>query len=108
VFRAVENRLGVARSVNTGISALIDPDGRVSQRVEADPTNPWPRANNYEVGTIRVDSRYALYSQYGDWFSWVCTIATLLLFLDYWVTRARTRGLALEDDVEISDKKRRA
>jgi len=101
-YRAVENRVGVARSVNTGMSALIDPDGRVSHVVKADTSNPWPRANNFEVGTIKVDSRYSLYTRYGDWFSWACVVATLVVFLDYWITRARTRGLSLENDERAS------
>lgn len=37
VFRAVENRVGLARSVNTGASAMIDPSGRVHDRVELPP-----------------------------------------------------------------------
>src|SRR5262249_24952404 len=33
VFRAVEHRIAVARAVNTGASALIDPNGKVHHRV---------------------------------------------------------------------------
>ncbi len=96
VFRAIENRVGVARSVNTGVSALIDPDGRVHDVVNADPTNPWPRACNYTVGRLRIDSRFTLYSRFGDWFAWGCAALCLALFIDYWVIRARTRGLSSE------------
>lgn len=96
VFRAIENRVGVARSVNTGVSALIDPDGTVHDVVTGDASNPWPRDCNYRVGTLRADSRFTLYSRYGDWFAWGCAVLCLVLFVDYWVTRARTRGLSAE------------
>ena len=36
VFRAVENRVALARSVNTGASAIIDPNGHIRTRVAAD------------------------------------------------------------------------
>lgn len=104
VFRAVENRVGLARSVNTGVSAVIDPDGRISNVVEPDASNPWPRACNYSVGTLRVDPRFTLYSRFGDWFGWACAACCLILFVDYWIARARTHGLAI-DDVGINAKK---
>ena len=34
VFRAVENRIGVARSVNTGASGFVQPNGLITDRVE--------------------------------------------------------------------------
>ena len=94
VFRAVENRVGVARSVNTGVSAFIDPDGRIHDRVVGKPDDPWTRNAGFSVANIGVDSRYSLYARYGDWFGWICSLVWLLLFLDYWIMRAR---LLIED-----------
>jgi apolipoprotein N-acyltransferase len=89
VFRAVENRVGIARAVTTGISAFIDPSGRVHDRVQADPSNRWPGESNYATARISVDSRYSLYSRYGDWFAWGCALVWLLAYVDYWIARAR-------------------
>ncbi len=90
VFRAVENRIGIARAVNTGDSAFIQPNGRVHDRVTGDPSTPWPGNCGYTVAKIGVDSRFTFYSRNGDWFAWGCAIMWLALFLDYWVLRART------------------
>jgi len=89
VFRAVENRVGVARAVNTGVSAFIDPSGRIHDRVVGSPDDPWPRNAGFSVANVVVDSRYTLYTRYGDWFGWGCALIWLLLFLDYWIMRAR-------------------
>lgn len=90
VFRAVENRVGIARSVNTGISALIDPNGLVHDRVWGDEATPWPRACGFAVGTVKTDSRFTLYTRYGDWFAWACALFWLVFFIDYWIARAKS------------------
>lgn len=91
VFRAVENRVGVARAVNTGISGFIQPSGRVHDVVHGDPDSPWPGECGFSVAHVGVDSRLTLYSRYGDWFAWGCAFLWLLLFVDYWIHRVRTR-----------------
>jgi len=90
VFRAVENRVGIARAVNTGISGFIDPRGRVYDLVETDAAKRWPRASGYRASTLYVDSRTTAYSRFGDWFGWLCAAAWAAIFVDYWITRART------------------
>ena len=91
VFRAVENRVGFARAVNTGVSAFIDPDGYVHHVVRGDPSSPWPGVAGYSVANVKVDSRYSIYSKYGDWFAWLCALVWGILFVDYWLIRARER-----------------
>ncbi len=92
VFRAVENRVGIARAVNTGVSAFIRPDGRVHDVVTGDPNTTWPGVSGFSVANVGVDSRYSFYSRHGDWFAWLCALVWLAIFLDYWVIRVRTRG----------------
>ena len=92
VFRAVENRVGIARAVNTGISGFIQPTGRIHDVVQSDPASPWPGNCGYAVANVGVDTRYTLYSRYGDWFGWGCALIWLVLFTDYWIVRARTRS----------------
>lgn len=91
-FRAVENRVGIARSVNTGVSAIIDPNGRIRDRVRGDAANGWPNACGIAVGEVRTDSRFTLYTRLGDWFGWTCALLWLVLYLDYWTIRALGRS----------------
>ena len=82
-FRAVENRVGVARAVNTGISAFIRPDGRVQQRGLAGTLPEDPRAREIKAGfltdTVYVDSRTTIYNRLGDWFAIACTVLSAVL-----------------------------
>lgn len=92
VFRAVENRVGIARAVNTGVSGFIQPSGRLHGLVWGDEDTPWPGVSGYSVANVEVDSRYTLYSRCGDWFAWLCAGLWLVFFADYWIVRARAHG----------------
>jgi apolipoprotein N-acyltransferase len=73
VFRAVENRVSVARSANTGISAVIDPTGQIQVA-----SGIFTR----EVlsGKIYVRKSKTFYAQWGDWFVIGCGGVLMTLF----------------------------
>lgn len=92
VFRAVENRVGVARAVNTGISGFIDPDGRIHDLVQVDGKTRGPEVRGFAVSNVMTDSRYAFYTRYGDWFAVMCTCIWGLAFLDACLFGRRPRA----------------
>lgn len=85
-FRAVENRVGIVRAVNTGISGFIKPDGSLQSGPLAGSLPADPRLRQVTPGfltdTVYFDSRTTLYSRLGDTFAIICTaIMALLLIL---------------------------
>ncbi len=77
VFRAVENRVAVLRAANTGISALIGPDGVVRARLTDS------RGQDLRVaGTLTVEipppSSTSYYTRRGDVFAVLCCAASVL------------------------------
>jgi apolipoprotein N-acyltransferase len=78
VFRAIENRIAVARCANTGVSMFIDPCGRVKQA-----TKIWVRET--VIGDIPLKregsvswSDRTFYARYGDWFAILCCLVSLM------------------------------
>jgi apolipoprotein N-acyltransferase len=67
-MRAMENGRWIVRSTNDGITAVVDPAGRVTQTLAP-----------YQEATLRA--RFAFrgqttpYTRYGDWFAWGCLAA---------------------------------
>jgi len=73
VFRAVENRRWTLRSSTTGISHVVDPQGRVISE-----TSQYSFALLYTRAELLGGK--ALYTRLGDWFGWVCTIGFIIAF----------------------------
>jgi apolipoprotein N-acyltransferase len=95
-FRAVEVRRALVRSVNMGISAVIDGSGRVV----ALPGPSWSESKNIDPrafsATVPLDRRTSLYARFGDWLPTGCAgILALGLLGSY-----RRRGAAIEKDID--------
>ncbi|MGB2798128.1 MAG: apolipoprotein N-acyltransferase [Phycisphaerae bacterium] len=75
VFRAIENRVPVVRSVNTGISALIASDGRIEAVVQ-DAEGRRRSVEGFVVGRIALDDRLSPYTRVGDVFALACVGAS--------------------------------
>ncbi len=84
-FRAVENRVAVLRSVNTGISCLIDTLGRIKDGFLAGnlPRNAMDRRGmaGWFVDRIPIDKRTTFFSRFGRWLDYLCEICLGLLVM---------------------------
>jgi apolipoprotein N-acyltransferase len=67
-MRAIENRRWIIRATNDGITAMIDPAGRVTRRLPMYVETAARMRFSYESGTT-------FYTRHGDWFAWSCLIA---------------------------------
>jgi apolipoprotein N-acyltransferase len=70
-FRSIEHRRALVRSTNTGISAFVDPVGRIDSR-----TAQWTKATL--IRRIPLLQGRTVYAVLGDWIGWVCIIIVLL------------------------------
>jgi apolipoprotein N-acyltransferase len=85
-FRAVENRLTIVRSVNTGISCLIDSYGHIRNGYSAGtlPLKALDRTGlaGWFSDTVPIDKRATFFSKYGELLDFCCeTIVILLIIL---------------------------
>jgi len=104
-FRAVENRLPIVRSVNTGISCFIDSAGRIKDGFLAGTLPPDAMSRTGMPGwildRISIDKRTTIFSKYGQWLGVcceLCLILPLIIQLSVRLVRKikyRTRSLGL-------------
>ncbi len=73
-FRAIENHRYLLRAANSGISAVIDPYGRIQARTSL----------NTRVSlesTFRWETYVTFYMLYGDVFAWSCVVISVLILV---------------------------
>lgn len=83
-LRAIENRRSVARSANTGTSAIINQRGDVMQQTG------WWEATAI-VGNLNRNKKMTIYTQFGDFFGRSFTFVAALLILVTWVRRFKKK-----------------
>lgn len=69
-FRSIEHRRALVRSTNTGISAFVDPVGRIVTR-----SGIWTRETL--VDRVAMMQGRTVYALLGDWLGWVCALFSL-------------------------------
>jgi apolipoprotein N-acyltransferase len=71
-FRAVENRVFIARAANTGITGFIDPRGKILKQGGI-------FTEEAMNGVIRLSKEKTFYTLYGDVFAWCCSAFSIFL-----------------------------
>ncbi|HVV99657.1 MAG TPA: apolipoprotein N-acyltransferase, partial [Planctomycetaceae bacterium] len=71
-FHCVECRTPMVRAVNTGVSAIIDGDGVIRDRVIDPKTGRSKEVDGFVVETVPLDNRMSAYVITGDWFAITC------------------------------------
>ncbi|TRZ42822.1 apolipoprotein N-acyltransferase [Robertkochia solimangrovi] len=73
-LRAIENRRSVARSANTGISALIDEKGTILKTLAYG-------VKGTVKGDITINNKKTFYTRYGDYIARIATLIAGFIFL---------------------------
>jgi apolipoprotein N-acyltransferase len=74
VMRAIENRMGVARAANTGISLYVDPLGRTHQATRL-------AVPDVRLHTVLTTDSVTLFTRWGDWLATLAATTGLALLL---------------------------
>lgn len=72
IFRAVENRVTLLRAANTGISMLVDPAGRVHNRIDLD-------IEGMILGSIYTTNHRTIFTEYGHLPFFLMTLISIVI-----------------------------
>jgi len=64
-LRAIEHRVAIARAANSGVSAFVDPSGRVVATLPLFERGVLARS-------VPLRTRTTLYTRFGDWLAYAC------------------------------------
>ena len=93
-FRAVENRRPLVRCANTGVTAFLDADGRITQTLRQPDGSIFGAGVLSGIVNVPVDPPLTFYTRHGEIFSVACALAAgLAAFLGGW---RRLRHLELQ------------
>lgn len=80
IFRAIENRVPIARSVNTGVSGFIDSMGRSFNLIRGPERLVGPDVKGFSVADVLVDRRITIYSRLGN-LPWKVVVGFLFAYV---------------------------
>jgi len=82
-MRAIENHKWILLTTNNGVTASIDPFGRVVKKMDRN-------IRGVLIAPLNPETENTLYSQYGDIFAWICVVISLLAVFVRFRFTART------------------
>ena len=87
-MRAIENRRWLLRDTNNGVTAVIDPYGRVRQSIPRHQVDALPAQYGF-----RDDITF--YTAHGDLFAWLCVLLSIVVLA--WSGKSESRRIAARD-----------
>ncbi len=88
VFGSIEQRTGMVRAVNSGISAFIDANGRLVQQTEPIDPAVTPRPAESSLAAVpMLEAGHTVFAKVGELFARLCGLCTVVLLLRAIYTR---------------------
>jgi apolipoprotein N-acyltransferase len=74
VFRAIENRRPVIVAGNTGVTGIVEPNGRISARLDE-------HRKAFLAATVSPSFYITFYTRFGDCFALLCVIYSVIILI---------------------------